>query len=173
LLLNLSSDQEKHLKIVSKEMPQGGAMSHKRIPVEAGLFDVPESMDQPIYLNGSFCNACSRYFFPKVERCYRCGSADNITDARLGRKGKLYTYTNCCYPPPGGRYRGKLPFGLGLVALDEGIIICTRVNETDTSRLRVGLEVEAMLETLYINDKGDEIVCFTYNPLNDDRRQNR
>jgi uncharacterized OB-fold protein len=140
-------------------------MNGKKIPVEVGLFDIPESSREIVQLNGSICVSCGRYFFPKVERCYLCGFTENIKDTKLGRKGKLYTYTNCCYAPPGGGYKGKIPFGLGLVALDEGIIICTRVNETDTSKLKVGMEVELMLETLYRDDEGNEVICFTYNPL--------
>lgn len=140
-------------------------MNDKKIPVEVGLFDIPTLPKEVIQLNGSICTSCGRYFFPKVERCYLCGSTENIKDTKLGSKGKLYTYTNCCYAPPGGGYKGKIPFGLGLVALDEGIIICTRVNETDTSKLKVGMEVKLALETLYKDDEGNEVICFTYNPI--------
>ena len=137
---------------------------NKKVPVEQGLFDIPMRPEEQLYLNGSICVTCDRYFFPKVERCHLCGSTENIKDTKLGRKGKVYTYTNCCYSPPGGGYKGKVPFGLGLVTLDEGIIICTRINEADTSKLKTGMEVELMLETLCTDDDGNDVVCFTYNP---------
>jgi uncharacterized OB-fold protein len=127
-------------------------MNTKKIPVQEGLFDIPLSSEETIYLNGSRCNKCGRYFFPKVEMCYLCSSRD-IASCKLGRKGKLYTYTNCNYPPPGGVYKGKIPYGLGLVLLDEGILITTRISETDVSKLKIGMEVEL------------GIVCFTYNPV--------
>lgn len=140
-------------------------MNDKRmVPVAPGLFDIPATPEEPFYLNGSICTSCGRYFFPKIERCRVCGQTEHMKDTKLGQKGKLWTYTNCCYPPPGGIYKGKLPYGLGLVALEEGIIICTRVNETDTSKLKVGLEVDLKLETLYTDDDGNDVVCFTYNP---------
>lgn len=138
----------------------------KKVSVEPTLFDIPASPDEGISLNGSICTTCHRYFFPKVERCHLCGSNENIKDTKLGKKGKLYTFTNCCYAPPGGGYKGKIPFGLGLVALDEGIIICTRINETDTSKLKVGMEAELAMETLYTDEEGNDVVCFTYNPKN-------
>jgi uncharacterized OB-fold protein len=137
---------------------------NRKVPVEPSLFDIPASPDEPLLLNGSICTTCGRYFFPRVERCHLCGSTENVKNTKLGRKGKIWTYTNCCYAPPGGGYKGKVPFGLGLVALDEGIIICTRINETDTSKLKVGMETELMLETLYTDDEGNDVVCFTYNP---------
>ena len=140
-------------------------MNRKKIPVEVGLFDIPDSPKDVVQLNGSQCGNCGRYFFPKSVRCSRCGSTENMKDTKIGGEGKLYTYTNCCYAPPGGGYKGKIPFGLGLVALDEGIIICTRINETDTSKLKVGMKVKLMLETLYTNNAENDVVCFTYNPV--------
>ena len=139
-------------------------MEMNKIPVEKGLFDIPSSEEEPIYLNGSKCKSCGRHFFPKVEMCHLCSGKD-MEDVKMGRKAKIYTYTNCNYPPPGGVYKGKVPYGLGVVALDEGILITTRINETDTSKLKIGMDVELRLETLHKDDGGKELVCFTYQPV--------
>ena len=140
-------------------------MKMKKIPVEKGLFDIPSSKEDPVYLNGSRCKTCGRYHFPVVERCYVCSGQD-LEDVKMGRNATIYTYTNNNYTPPGGIYKGKVPYGLGVVLLDEGILITTRINEADPSKLKIGMKVELMLETLYTdNEKNEEVVCFTYNPV--------
>jgi len=133
----------------------------KQVPVEEGLFNIPQFSDEKVLLNGSQCNSCGRYYFPKVERCMLCTSED-IKDVKLGNKGKLYSYTSVNYPPPGGHYKGKIPYGLGLVHLDEGILIMARLTEHDTSKLHAGFRLELALESLFQNEDGDEIIGFVY-----------
>jgi uncharacterized protein len=140
------------------------AREMKKIPVEEGLFTIPGSPGEPVYLKGSKCSDCGRYFYPKVERCSLCES-ENIEDIKLGRKGKLYTFTNNFYPPPGGIYKGPVPYGLAMVKIDEGIIIPARLSTSDVSKLKAGTEVKLEMETLYIDDEGNEVVCFCYNPV--------
>lgn len=136
-------------------------MTAKKIPIEEGLFDMPETPDGDFYLLGNKCSHCGRYFFPKVERCLYCPSK-KLTDKKIGRSGKIYTFTNCNYPPPGQKYKGAIPYGLGLIALDEGIIIPSRIAENDPRKLSAGMPVALFCEKLYEDDDGNEIVCFSY-----------
>lgn len=81
-------------------------MNGRRIPVEEGLFDMaPTFPAGEVYLNGTRCNKCGRYYFPKRNRCMLC-SSEELKDVKLGRRGKLFSYTNCNFPPPGGTIRG-------------------------------------------------------------------
>jgi uncharacterized protein len=134
-----------------------------RIPAEEGLFDIPEDTSQPFSLNGSRCGQCGRYFFPKSDFCPTCPEG-SMEDAKLGRAGRLYSYTNCNYPPPGGHYKGKVPYGMGLVLLDEDIIIPARLTVTDTSKLRAGMEMKLVPETLYEDDEGNEVLFYAFEP---------
>ena len=138
-------------------------MKGEKIPVDRGLFSIPTS-GELFYLNGSKCTNCGRYFFPTVRRCKKCAGQE-IEDVKIGRRGKLYSYTNSNYPPPGESYKGKIPYGLGLVALSEGIIIPARLTESDTSKLNVGMEVELTVEVLYKDNDDNEIICYAYKPI--------
>ena len=135
----------------------------RKIPAEEGLFDIPEETDGVLYLNGSKCDHCGRYFFPKSEFCPNCPSS-NMEDVKIGRRGKLYTFTNCFYQAPGGHYKGKIPYGMGMVLLEEDIIIATRLTETDTSKMKAGMDVRLVLETFYEDAGGNEVVFFAYEP---------
>ncbi|MBI5440763.1 MAG: OB-fold domain-containing protein [Deltaproteobacteria bacterium] len=138
-------------------------MGSKRIPVGEGLFDIPESPVDGQALNGSRCEDCGRYFFPTVDRCISC-SGENVRPVKLGRKGRLHTYTSCHYPPPGGKYKGPIPYGLGVIALQEGILIQARLSETDTSKLRRGMELSLYLQS-WNDGEGNEVFAHAYRPV--------
>ena len=73
----------------------------KQIPAIDGWFTWPPS-NAP-HLIGSRCKSCGDYFFPKIKTCRnpKCMSND-MEEALLSRKGKLWTYTINYFkaPPP-------------------------------------------------------------------------
>jgi uncharacterized OB-fold protein len=40
-----------------------------------------------------------------------------------------------------------------------------RLTENDPSRLRIGMEMELVIETFFKNDEGEEVVTFAFRPV--------
>jgi uncharacterized protein len=89
-------------------------------------------------LQGGSCASCARVHFPASEACPWCGS-DDVTDALLSDRGRLWAWTAVTAPPPG--YTGEVPYGFGVVELPEGLRVVTRLTEADPSKLEFGDEV--------------------------------
>jgi uncharacterized OB-fold protein len=131
-----------------------------QVPIHAGLFTLPGDPRGPRLL-AARCAACARHHFPAGEACPYC-SATECTVEAIGANGTLYLHTVVNAPPPG--YRGEVPYGFGLVDLPEGLRVVTRIEETDPGVLRPGLPLELAIAPLYVNDAGDEVLCFAYRP---------
>ncbi|HEV7733107.1 MAG TPA: OB-fold domain-containing protein [Candidatus Binatia bacterium] len=131
-------------------------------PITPGLFrDEP---DGPRLLAGR-CAACSRLHFPATSTCPYCGTAD-ATPAAIGARGTLWLWTVVSTRPPG--YRGPVPFGFGVVELaDDGLRVVTRLTEADLASLRHGLPMRLVLDTLFTDDEGADVVSYAYQPEHD------
>jgi uncharacterized OB-fold protein len=127
------------------------------------LIHLPDRDGSGLALNGSRCGQCARFFFPPQGRCCICEST-NVGPAQIGQKGTIYSYTICHFTPPGGKYKGYIPYGLGLVALKEGIMIPARLMVEAATPLRVGLAVELCLDSWRDPDSKGELVSFAYRP---------
>jgi uncharacterized protein len=64
--------------------------------------------------------------------------------------------------PPG--YRGPLPYGFGVVELREGLRVITRLTENDPARLRPGLAVTLVIEPLFTDDDGAQVLTYAFAP---------
>lgn len=135
-------------------------MDGRRILVGEGLFRTPEETGGATVLNGSRCKKCGRHFFPQVERCSICENKD-LDLVEMGRKGKIYSYTVCHFPPPGGKYKGYFPYAVGVVALDEGIMISARLVSDGLGKFGINDNVELCLDS-WKDQEGNEIVCYAY-----------
>lgn len=138
-------------------------MRKKRVPVQEGLFTMPQAAEERPHLIGSRCNTCGEAFFPTQPVCTRCSTATTET-VFLSPRGKLFSYTNVIHPAPGG-YKGRIPFGVGAVDLPDGVRITARLTESDTTKLRIGMEVELVIESLFDDDEGNELVGFAFRPV--------
>ena len=144
----------------NREMESEKGMDEARIVGGKELICIPEGTGGAISLSGSNCQKCGRYFFPRAERCRVCENKD-LLPVEMGRKGKIFSYTVCHFPPPGGKYKGYFPYTVGVVALEEGILIPARIVTKGTEVLRMGADVELCLDSW--KDQGDnEIVCYAY-----------
>jgi len=124
------------------------------------LIRLPEETGNPLALNGSCCRKCGRNFFPEPDQCSVCGSLE-LDAISMGRKGTLYSYTICRYPPPGGKYKGRMPYALGIITLDEGILIPARIVTDNPHLLKTGQRVELCLDS-WEDKEGNETVCHAY-----------
>ncbi|MBI2917608.1 MAG: Zn-ribbon domain-containing OB-fold protein [Chloroflexi bacterium] len=134
-----------------------------QVPVQEGLFSMPAGPGESARLLGSRCKVCGEAFFPAQAMCANC-CTETTEPVVLGTRGKLFSYTNVNHAVPGG-YKGKIPFGVGTVDLPEGVRVTTRLTEHDTSKLRKGMEVELVLEPLFEDEQGNELVGFAFKPV--------
>ncbi|GGJ05499.1 Zn-ribbon domain-containing OB-fold protein [Neoroseomonas lacus] len=72
-----------------------------------------------------YCPACDKCFHPKRIVCTDCGSADLAWRTASGR-GHVYSYSEV-HRAPSGDFAGSTPYTVGIVALEEGVHLFTRL----------------------------------------------
>ena len=136
----------------------------KRIPVREGLWKQSGSADETPQLVGSRCLACGELFFPRKEiaLCGHCQS-NELEEVELSRNAKIYSYSVVSQRPP-VYYKGEVPYALGFVELPEGIRIETLFSGCDPDSLRVGMDVEMVIEKLHDEEDGTEVMAYKFRP---------
>ncbi len=127
-------------------------------PIAAGLF-----VDHPAgpFLLAGRCPHCTKAHFPAGPVCPYC-AADGCSEVRVGPRGHLWLYTAVATRPPG--YRGDVPFGFGVVEVDGGLRVITRLTEARLERLRVGLPMRLVVVPLHRDDAGTTVVTYAFMP---------
>ena len=121
------------------------------------------------HLIGSRCRACGSYFFPRLSSFCRNPACEGsaFDDVKLSRTGRIWSYTNACYPPPPPFVAPQpfVPFAIAAVELEaERMIVLGQVAAgIDVSQLKVGMPVELVLETLY-SEGGQEKLVWKWKP---------
>lgn len=115
-------------------------------------------------LIGTRCTACGTVFFPRAVGFCRnpgCGG-EGFEDTELSRRGTVWSYTDAQYQPPPPyvpRSDSYEPFALAAVELPEGLVVVGQVADGyGVTDLRVGGEVELVVETLYTDETGDRTI---------------
>lgn len=137
----------------------------KQIPIREGLFTTPISPPDQVRLLGSQCQSCGEVSLGKRSTCPSCGS-NQVTEAPLSPRGKLWTYTVIRHRPP-GEYKGAdpfVPFGIGLVELPEGIRVLSLI-ECEIDKLKIGMELQLEVFKLFDNEGGNEVIAFRFRPI--------
>jgi uncharacterized OB-fold protein len=62
--------------------------------------------------------------------------------------------------PPG--YSGRVPYGFGVVQLDDGVRVITRLTESDPDALTFGEPVRLVLEAVDRDDEGRDVVTWAF-----------
>ena len=138
----------------------------KQVPVAEGVFTWPS--DEP-RLIASRCTDCDNHMFPVQADCPRCSGA-STEPVELDRTGTLWTWTIQGYPPKSPPCAGNddpatfEPFGVGYVDIDGLVRVESRLTTADVNELKIGMDLELVLEPLYTNDDGDEVVTFAFAP---------
>jgi uncharacterized OB-fold protein len=101
--------------------------------------------------------------FPKPEICPNC-QEEKIKKITLSRRGKIYSYT-VVMQQPRPYYKGPVPYGLGFVELPEGVRIETLFANCDPEALEIGEEVELIIDKLYDDDEGNELITYKFEPI--------
>ncbi len=131
-------------------------------PVAEGLF--AETEDGPRLL-GSRCRSCDTPYFPKSAVCHNPNCNESkMEDARFGPKGTLWSYSVQYYPPPPpAKYdEPYVPYALALIDMPEGLRVLARVSTDDPEQVQVRADVELVLEKLYTNPEGDDVITWKF-----------
>lgn len=133
----------------------------KKVPVKEGLW----TSDEKPQLVGSQCNNCGELFFPRRQEvlCSNCQSS-SFKEINLGPKGKIYSYTVVMQRPP-LYYKAEVPYAIGFVELPEGIRVETLFTGGNLDDLKVGMEVEILVDKLHDEEDGTEVYCYKFKPV--------
>ena len=130
-------------------------MSKKRTPTIEGWFT---EGDEPRLL-GTQCQACKTYFFPRLENY--CKNPDcqgtEFREVPLSNRGKLWSFTNNCYPPPPPYVASEPfePYAIAAVELEtEKMVVMGQVAKGfDVGDLKAGMEMELVIDTLFEDEE--------------------
>jgi len=145
--------------MTTDRQPQGCAIAE-------GLFTWPS--EHPALI-GSRCPDCREVTFPAQTACPACSCAA-CENVELSRRGVLWTWTVQNFPPPHpylGDAREFVPFGVGYIELPEGLRVEARLTENDADRLRIGMDMELVIEPFGTNAKGPQLLTFAFRPLDE------
>lgn len=136
------------------------------VPIRPDIFTEPLSPSEAVRLKGSRCRACGEVFLGQALTCRNCGEAD-FKEVTFSRTGKLWTYTVVRQRPPGDHKRGEpfSPFGLGLVELPEGIRVLSPLSGVESNDLRIGMDLQLVVDRLFTDDRGNEVHAFSFGPI--------
>ena len=138
---------------------------NQAIPLHQGLFTWPSDAPQLI---GSRCIACGEVMFPKKSYCRnpdcKTGNTERIL---LSKRGTLYSYTivTSTPPPPFDIIHNTAPYALGLVEMPEGITVLGLLTTYDKEQLSPGRTMEMIIDTMYTNDEGNDVVTYKFKPV--------
>jgi uncharacterized OB-fold protein len=134
----------------------------KMVPLREGIFRLPSSPDEEPALIGSRCQSCGDHFFPKRYICLNCGQED-IEETMLGPRGKIWTYTVARQTPPGSLMQA--PYVLVVVQLTEGAMVQAVLSEWDLEAVRVGMEVQMVVEKMGTSAEGNDLMALKFKPV--------
>ena len=107
--------------------------------------------------------------FPAQNDCPKC--AGNSTElVELDNKGTLWTWTIQGYPPKAPPYKGPAdpktfePYGVGYIELADQLKVESRLTTADRDELKIGMEMKLVIQPLYTNDEGEEVMTFAFEP---------
>ena len=132
----------------------------KRIPVKEGLFTWPSSPGEEPRLIASECPSCGEVLFPKRKICANC-QEEKLREIILSRRGKTYSFSYVMQRP-GRYYEGPVPYAFGWAEFPEkvrvqALFICDNFDD-----LRIGGDVEVVIERLYDDKDGNEVVAHKF-----------
>lgn len=137
----------------------------RKVPVKEGLWTIPSSPDEKPCLIAKRCPSCGEIYFPGKPMCIHCGYKD-LEQIKLGRRGRIYSVTVVMQRPP-RYYQGPVPYAIGYVELPDGVRIETLFTGCDPDDLKIGMDVELVIEKLHEDEDGNEIMAYKFRPISE------
>jgi len=139
---------------------QDAQTERRMVPLRQGLFRLP-SVGEEAALIGSRCPDCGKCFFPRRHVCLEC-SRQGLAEVPLSRRGKVWTFTVARQTPPGSLIQA--PYAVAIVELPEGVRVET-VLTGDPEEVRIGTDVEFVLEKVGTSAEGADMMAFKFRPV--------
>ena len=141
-------------------------MSVTSKPIAEGLFTWPSPSPR---LLGSTCADCGRTEFPVKDSCPACGS-EAVEARELPSRGTLWTWTVQRFMPKSPYNSGETmetfkPYGVGYVELPGAVRVEGRLTESDTDKLRIGMEMDVVFDVWNKDEEGNDIITFAFKPV--------
>jgi len=135
------------------------------IGIREDFFSTPLYPLEKVALMASRCRDCGEVFLGEVAACQNCAE-ESLESVTLSRTGKLYSYTIARHRPP-GNYKGAEPFepfAVGLIELPEGVRILSPLTGCGLDQLRIGMNLEMVIERLYEDEEGRSVLSYKFRP---------
>lgn len=132
-----------------------------RVAALEGWFTLDERAPQ---LLGSRCKTCGTIYFPKQTGFCRNPACEGseFDEAPLSRRGRVWSCTNASYQPPEPFVAPDpfVPFTIAAVELEAErmVVLGQVVAGVDVNDLRVGQEMELVLDTLYTDEESEKLI---------------
>jgi uncharacterized OB-fold protein len=139
----------------------------KKISVIEGWFTTDKKEPNLI---GNRCRSCGDYFFPKAFTCRNPNCmGEDLEEVFLSRQGKLWSCTNNYYqPPPPYVPPGDFePYTIVVVNLpkEKLMVMGQLASGNRFEDLKIGMEMELVVETLFVDDQGNEHMIWKWAPV--------
>ena len=132
--------------------------NNQRLVID-GIIKLPSKSEEQPRLVGNKCCSCGTIFFPKRTICSSC-FCETLSEHELSTEGTIYSYTVIHYPHPLGF---PVPYAYGLVDLAESKVRIAAMF-TERENLHIGMKVELVLDKLFSDPDGKEVIGFKFQP---------
>jgi uncharacterized protein len=112
-------------------------------------------------LVGGRCARCGKIFFPRFNVCPGCASREPMTEVRLSRRGKLYSYSFIHVNTPGF----KAPYAVAYVDLPEGPRIFGHLDGSPEGPIPLDSSVEIYAGRIGKDRNGEELISVRFRRL--------
>ena len=135
-----------------------------RLAIEPGIVSIPDDPAAPPRLLGSRCEGCGTVFHPPRRVCPQCyGQA--LQETALEGAGTVYAHT-CVHARLRPGQRAANHYWVVQVDLDAGPRV-QGIWATDSDEPEIGMRVGIALETLRVDNDGNEIVVHQFRRTGD------
>jgi len=138
-----------------------------QLPFAEGYFTTPLLPTENVRLVGSKCRSCGISLFGRRHGCESCASTD-LEDITLGKLGKVYSYSFANYAPPqpyAGSVDPFVPYAIAWIDLSEGVRILSTLTHCDPEDVKIGMDVELVVEKGWEDSNGDEVFTYKFTPV--------
>ena len=141
----------------------------QQVPLAEGLFTwPPEPSKPPVLIGGKASDG--QIFFPYRRRAIIDGVREELERVELPRRGILWTFTSQHFRPTSPPYAGAddaqsfRPFTIGYVELPGALHVEARLTEPDPAKLRIGQEMELVIEPFGVDAEGNQTMIYAFAP---------
>jgi len=102
---------------------------------------------QNLQLYGTRCKKCGTFAYPRRRVCQKCNAKDDYEDAKLPRRGKIYTFAkDHLFPSP------DPPTVMAVVDMDGGGRFYGQLTDCDPAQVKIGMPVELTFRKFHQGD---------------------